>query len=208
MKYDLLGQRFGRLTAIEEAGKDKHGSILWRCKCDCGNECVVVGYSLRRGDSKSCGCLQRELARQRHETHGDAKTRLYKAYDGIKYRCLNKNAKAYPRYGGRGITMCDEWLESFEAFRDWAVSNGYRDDLTIDRIDVNGNYEPNNCRWVSMKVQQRNRRNNSTYKGKCISEWAEITGIKKVTIQHRLYMGWSWERAISEPVRKVKRREK
>ena len=131
---------------------------------------------------------------------GRSKTKLYSVWKTMKYRCSNKNNHKYKNYGGRGIKVCDEWKD-YSLFRTWALSNGYQDDLTIDRVDVDGNYEPNNCRWVDMKTQQRNRSNNKLieYKGetKCLSEWVEITGIGHKTILYRLNSGWSVEKALT-----------
>lgn len=156
---DLTGHRNGRLTIVEKADK---GRSWWVCKCDCGN--VVTLQAWKAVKNKSCGCLEREnrinLA-SFTRTHGMTETRLYSVWCGIKDRCFNPNTEHYDRYGGRGITMCDEWKNSFESFRDWAYSVGFRDDSSgreqsIDRIDVNGNYEPSNCKWASCKEQMRN----------------------------------------------------
>ena len=149
----------------------------------------------------------REVARKMGEAnrrHGMSGDRTHHIWSGLKQRCTNPKAKDYPNYGGRGIEVCHEWLDSFEAFRDWALANGYQDDLTIDRIDVDGNYEPDNCRWISNKEQQRNRKSNHflTLNGKThtIAEWAEITGRGWGTIKARLNRGWTTERALTEPV--------
>lgn len=159
---ELSGKRFGRLLVLERAGSNSKGNSLWRCRCDCGNEAVIVGYSLTGGRSKSCGCLHHEKLSVRNQqekrTHGETHTRLYTIWRGMRQRCENANRKHYSDYGGRGITVCPEWDESYEAFRDWAVSNDYRDDLTIDRIDNDKGYFPENCRWVTMSVQNANRR--------------------------------------------------
>lgn len=194
---DLTGQKFGRLTVIEKYGKDT--PTKWLCKCDCGNVCVVVGNSLKRGLTKSCGCIQKE--RPNNTKHNMANTRLYSCWVGIKTRCNNPKSKAYKRYGARGIKVCEEWNNSFERFCLWAMANGYNDDLTLDRIDVNGNYEPNNCRWISMQEQQNNRRDNHfiTYNGEThtTAEWARILGINYQTLQTRLHRkGWTIERAF------------
>ena len=159
---DLTGMRFGRLVVVSRAGSNAKGNALWRCRCDCGKETVVVGYSLNGGRSKSCGCLHHEQlsTRNRNEkrTHGETHTRLYTIWRGIRCRCNNKTDSHYSDYGGRGITVCAAWNNSFEAFRDWAVANGYRNDLTIDRINNDGGYTPDNCRWTTMSVQNANRR--------------------------------------------------
>lgn len=155
---DLTGQRFGRLTIIERAGGLSGKSAKWLCRCDCGNEKVTTRQKLIRGDVQSCGCLQREYMQNGNVIHGGYKTRLYSIWHHMKYRCNNPNAPKYPLYGGRGITVCDEWINSFPAFRDWALDNGYDDNLTLDRIDNNKGYNPNNCRWATSSDQNRNRR--------------------------------------------------
>ena len=156
---DKTGKRFGRLTAISYV-PEKHG---WLCKCDCGNEVVVDSHTLSRGDSRSCGCYKMDKWRSIITTHGGTHTRLYGVYKSMIQRTCNPNSPSYKNYGGRGITICDEWLNDFAAFRDWAMANGYDPDAphgkcTIDRIDNDGNYEPSNCRWVDMVVQCHNQR--------------------------------------------------
>lgn len=164
---DITGRRFHRLQVLSRAGRDSHGRATWNCVCDCGNTCVVAGYLLRNNGTKSCGCLHDEKARERaiarNATHRKSNSRLYPIWHSMKQRCTYPHHPAWKYYGGRGITVCDEWLHSFEAFYRWAYENGYRDDAqkwecTLDRIDNNGNYCPENCRWVDMKTQVANQR--------------------------------------------------
>ncbi len=152
---DLTGKKFHRLTPVKYLGNCK-----WLCQCDCGNTINVFTQNLKRNNTKSCGCLNKELASQRMTTHGKGNSRIYHIYHGMKERCYTKSNSCYKNYGGRGIKVCDEWLHDFMAFYKWSMNNGYDDSLTIDRIDVNGNYEPKNCRWVTNIEQQRNKRNN------------------------------------------------
>lgn len=158
-KLDLTGQRFGRLTVIKEAGRTKQNRIKWLCQCDCGRQITVARDNLVNEHQKSCGCLRKNMAIERNVSHKKRYTRLYTTWKNMKQRCSNPAATKYDRYGGRGITVCDEWREDFQTFYDWAMANGYSDDLTIDRIDNDGDYEPSNCQWITQAENTRKARN-------------------------------------------------
>ena len=205
---DLKGQKFGRLTVLAYA-EYRNEAAHWICLCDCGAEVIVNGASLRNGHTRSCGCLSRELAatrcRDTKTVHGLRNTRLFGIWNGMKQRCNNPKRPKFPNYGGRGVTVCAEWLNDFKAFYDWAVANGYTDELTIDRIDVNGNYCPENCRWVPKAEQAYNKTTSEriTYNGetKTLAEWAKIKGLKTSTLWVRLYKhGWGVVEALETPV--------
>ena len=202
---DLTGFKFGRLTVISRA-KDriepsgKH-RIMWYCRCDCGNEKIVCGESLRDGRSTSCGCFRTDIMREK-TTHRCEPKHLYGLYNSMKARCYNQNTKAYKDYGGRGVYVCDQWRNDFSAFRDWAFSNGYKRGLSIDRIDNSGPYSPDNCRWATMEEQCNNRRSNHLIaingQTRTLSQWAKIYHKNPKTIFSRVYSGWSPERAVTE----------
>ncbi len=204
---DLTGQRFGRLCVQERQGSDAWKSALWCCKCDCGNECIVSSHNLRTGHTQSCGCLQRERAAKANTTHGHRHTRLYGIWNSMVARCHRKNTKAYPDYGGRGITVCDEWKRDFQAFYDWAMANGYNDTLSIDRKDNDKGYSPDNCRWATTEIQANNKRSNISveYNGEShtLAEWSKILGIKDATLRKRLNDGWGIEEAFTVSLKGV-----
>ena len=202
---DLTGKKYGRLTVIERAGSTAQKKALWRCRCDCGNDVIVVGSHLLNDNTHSCGCYKRDKTIERMISHGKSNTRLHHIWKNMRQRCGNPHKPDYKYYGGKGVTIDDIWND-YEVFAKWAIENGYSDDLTIDRIDVNGNYCPDNCRWVSMTEQARNMSRNRmiTYNGEshCLSEWGEILGISVKVLSHRINAyGWSVERAFTTPVR-------
>ena len=203
---DLTGRQFGRLTVVKR-GANKGNVTAWDCVCECGNKVCVAGTSLTRGITKSCGCYRAAQCKDRPNAvkHGKKGTRPYVIWADMKQRCCDSKSVNFSNYGGRGITVCDEWLHDFKDFYDWAMSHGYRDDLTLDRIDVNGNYCPENCRWATKAEQDNNTRVNRrvTYNGEThtIAEWAEITGIKYATLWRRIcVLKWDIEKALSTPV--------
>lgn len=209
---DITGMKFNFIMPIRCVGSE-HKKRLWECKCDCGNVFVTEATLIISGHTKSCGCWKRYINSQLHRTHGQTGTRLNRIWRGMKSRCNNPHVKDFSYYGGRGIKVCKEWSDSFESFRDWANSNGYAENLTLDRIEVNDNYTPDNCRWVDRLTQSRNKRDNvclTLYgKTKTLMEWSEILGFDRHTIRHRLDRGWSVEKTLTTiPVNiKKERRE-
>ena len=198
-KKNLIGQTFGRLTVVSEAPSDRFNRTRWHCVCSCGGKKIVSGYCLTAGTTKSCGCL-RHIAY--HKTHGESGSILFSVWQGMKSRCYCAGRKDFKHYGARGIAVCDAWKHDFPAFRSWALSSGYSDGLSIDRIDVNGDYCPDNCRWVTQTDQVRNRRNSIRYKGLSLKEWSAITGINYYTLHDRITKcGWPFEKAIRTPSR-------
>lgn len=202
-----IGDRFGILTVVENVC-----SSLWICRCDCGRDVVFQANRLRTGNNKSCGCLRsKNMASINRKRSGSKQNtnlksdRIYRIWKGMKARCYSNGHISYKNYGGRGIKICDEWNENYECFKEWALSNGYRADLTIDRIDTNGFYEPENCRWVTPKDQANHKRNNVVieYNGESgtVSYWAEKTGLTYSAISCRLKRGWDPERILNTPTR-------
>lgn len=193
--HDLKGNIYGRLEVIEFSHMEKNGQgAMWKCKCECGNEKIIQARSLTKGHTKSCGCLKSEknIARFKEMiyTHGGTGTRLHGIWRGMKSRCHSNVPKNIKTYVSHGIVICEEWSD-FAIFRKWALENGYQEDLTIDRIDVTGNYSPSNCRWATQAVQQRNRGNNLylTHNGITmhLMEWAEKVGVKYATLKYRIH---------------------
>ena len=202
---NLLGERFGRLTVIGKA-ENANEHVMWTCQCDCGSMSKVSSQSLRSGNSSSCGCIRKEMLVGRITKHGQARERdrnpIYTCWAGMKARCFNSNELAYKNYGGRGITVCNEWL-NFEPFYRWAISSGYKHGLEIDRINNNGNYEPSNCRWVTDNENRLNTRRNRLItinnETKPVTIWSQESGITRGTIYSRIRYGWA-ESDLLKPV--------
>lgn len=213
---DLTGQRFGSLLVVSRAANYIDGSAQWNCRCDCGAMRVIRGSQLRRGERKSCGCVMKTVGpknllgylQKRKEESGIISQRLYRIWKNMCGRCNDPNKDHYSDYGGRGISVSPEWLD-FKCFQSWALGSGYKECLTLDRINVNGNYEPKNCRWQTQKQQCNNKRNNIVieWSGRqlTLKELAETTGLKYSTLYWRVSHGWSIERAVMEPVEQRKR---
>ena len=195
---DLTNQKFGMLTAIKRVG-DKISSsgehyTMWLCKCDCGNEKVVARSALIKGETRSCGCIK-------GENHGMSNSKIYDVWIDMKKRCYDPQRDDYKNYGGRGIEICHEWKNSFTTFYNWALTSGYDDTLTIERINVNGNYEPSNCTWATRKEQANNKRNNHflTFddKTQTVAQWSNELGINENTIFNRINQGLTDEEVLT-----------
>ena len=206
-KSNLEGKKFNRLLVIRKVDVGKP-MTYYECQCDCGNLHIANGAMIKSGNIKSCGCLQKEILSRSSKTHGFSKTRLYKVWQGMINRCRNPKHEYYSYYGGRGIEVCNEWKKDFLVFRKWSLENGYDEnaefsECTLDRIDNNGNYEPSNCRWVSMKEQSRNKSTTSYAEidgiTKSVIEWAEEFGINPRLLSDRLKAGWKTKSELSKP---------
>lgn len=200
----LDGKRFGKLTVVCKVGVSKQ--TLWKCMCDCGKEIVLETGKLTSNHTKSCGCYRSERIAKHNTIHNGSYSKLYGVYRSMVNRCNSKTNQAFMNYGGRGISVCDDWIgkNGFVNFRNWSIENGYSERLTIDRIDVNGNYEPTNCRFVTMKVQQNNKRNNNKLELygeiKSFQEWCDYFGVNRCTAKSRIDRGWSIEDAFKRPI--------
>ena len=214
--HNLTGLQFGKLTVLGRLPHEPHKPLRWECQCDCGNIVYIKTANIYK--QRSCGCAGRETRKKnfldKAERFGSSKDRLYRVWLGMRYRCFYQKDKYYMDYGGRGITICDEWLgpEGYTNFRLWAYQNGYDDtasfqQCTLDRIDVNGNYEPTNCRWVDIKSQANNKRNTPYYTigdiTKSLSEWCDTFGVSHSLVSSRVRRGWDIERALTQPKRKI-----
>lgn len=202
----MEGKKFHRLTVLRDAGSERTGKREWVCECDCGKTVTVDGYSLRNGNTKSCGCLVHERYPAHSITHGMTNTGEFNAWMSMRGRCNSKTHHAYPSYGGRGISVCSRW-DSFQNF--YADMGPRPEGMTIERRDNDGDYEPSNCVWATRIKQQRNRRTNRilTVNGisKCVSEWAEEIGIPFNVIHDRRRLGWSDEKAVTTPYKPRKK---
>lgn len=204
---DLTGKRYGRLIALEVVGKDKNRHLMWECVCDCGNKKTIAGTSLMSGYTTSCGCYQKEVIGKSGLTHGMSNTKLYNVYRGMIGRCYGNEEKYKKRYKGK-IFVCDRWLEDFQNFYD-DMSPTYKEGLSLDRIDNNGDYCPENCRWATAEVQSNNKSNNRLYtignNSYSIIQWERITGTYRSTIKSRLKRGWDIKEAVyGEPITDIK----
>jgi hypothetical protein len=203
-KIDLTGKRFGRLIVESIAPKDRHGNICWKVKCDCGNTKSVNSSVLLKGTTRSCGCLNQELRSARLLSHGMTNTPTYRSWQAMKSRCSNPNDESYARYGGRRISVCDRWLGE-NGFKNFYKDMGVRPkELTLERINNDGNYEPSNCKWATRKEQNRNTRTNRIleYGGRrqSLSAWAEEYGLNASLLSERLRNRWTIKKALNTPV--------
>lgn len=205
---NMVGKVCGMVTVLGFSGivrseKTGHTYRTWKCKCVCGNETIKTTSELRNGHSISCGCYRIEKTKEFATTHGLSKTRLYKTYTSMKARCYRPTTTYYENYGGRGIKVCDEWLESFENFKAWADKSGYADNLTIERIDNDGNYCPENCTWITKQEQDRNKRTNHPviYKGQemLLTDLVKLTGLAPQTIKkHEQQYNYNYDLMVKE----------
>jgi len=204
---NIAGKTYERLTVLKLSHKKGH-KTFWLCECECKKLTTVETYKITSGLTKSCGCYGKEIRINRLKKHGLTNSGIYNTWHSMLYRCENEKDPRYKDYGGRGIKVCDEWHD-LNKFYEWAINNNYKRGLSIDRIDPNGNYEPNNCRWATRVIQMNNRRNNNyiTVKGrtKTVKNWSRITGLPYTVISSRLSRGWNEVEAITFPVSKTRK---
>lgn len=197
-RLDLTGMNINGLTFVKRTNEKAGSTYKWVVECYCGVKFITNPTSIKLNKTLSCGCSRKK--------HGDSTTRLYGIWNGMRHRCLDKKHISYHRYGGRGIKVCEEWDESYENFKEWAINNGYQEEFSIDRIDNNKNYSPSNCKWSSIKEQCNNRENNNklTFNGvnKTVAEWSVETGLPYHTIHKRILYGWE----VKDILTKEKRR--
>lgn len=201
---DLTGQRFGRLVVIRRAPTVSGRNTRWLCRCDCGVEKAIFRGSLRKGGTVSCGCWRKALGHVCNRTHGMRESPEYEIWSGMKKRCYNSRTKSYARYGGRGVTVCERWRGSFEAFLE-DMGQRPSPQHTLERISSDGPYAPDNCKWATQAEQQNNRTNNRriTFRGETltVAQWARRVGMRIGTLHHRLQHGWGEEQALTAPVK-------
>jgi len=212
---DITGKKFGRLTAIKRTGTNKWGGAIWLFICDCGKETEKEATRVNKGLTRSCGCLQHEIeiqsgkktihfAQESNVTHGLSKHRLCRIWRLMKNRCSNSNDKTFKNYGSRGITVCDEWLNSSESFFNWAFKNGYSKELSLDRKNNNEGYSPENCKWSTPKEQCNNKRNNRIIlfngESKTLTQWCDVYKIRYGLVLSRLKRGWNISDALQHQI--------
>lgn len=209
IRNNLVGRKFGRLSVIEKVKgktlKSGYEQQTYKCVCDCGNETVVPYSALMTGNTTSCGCYAKELLGKRHRTHGKSHTKLYDVWKEMRYRCSKPSDKSYQYYGQKGIKVCAEWDNDYQEFYDWAISSGYKKGLEIDRIDPNGDYCPENCRWITRREQMNNTTANRfiTINGitHTLSEWSQLFSVNYDTVWDRLKLGWDEVSALTAPLK-------
>ena len=194
---NLEGQKFGKLTAIQPVGRTKAGYVTWECICECGGSKIVNGHDLVNYHVKSCGCIKKNIMERAKIKKEKRLSKIFSIWKGMKRRCLYISSINYKNYGGRGIKICNDWL-IFENFAKWAMSNGYKATLTLDRIDNNGDYSPENCRWITILEQQNNRRNNVFILGKTLAQWSRHLGIPYTRLKSWRQRGKDLEKIIKE----------
>lgn len=199
---ELIGKKIGKLFVVEKTNeKASNGEYKYKCICECGKEKNIRGSNLKNGNSKSCGCYNVIKRSKVSKGYRQNNLRLYNIYQNMKERCYNKNFKEYKHYGGRNIKICEEWQSDYRKFYEWSMNNGYNNNLTIDRINVDGDYEPKNCRWITRQEQAYNKRNSKyiTYKGetKTLAEWSKELNMSQPKLRYRI-MNWDIEQAFNK----------